>query len=93
MYISKCLEMKMYADDLVLYIKATSIPFGIYYLAQANIFLKKWLEESKLPINTEKSGFMIFSKSHQKNIYPTQRFGQDRIRRVTHHKFLALTID
>jgi hypothetical protein len=89
-YIPRGIELTMYADDLVMYIKATSIPTGIYYVEQANRNLQKWLELAKLSINPEKSEFMIFSKSTQKYIYTSLRFGQSRIKRVPHHKFLGL---
>jgi hypothetical protein len=92
-YIPRNIEISAYADDLVVYIKATSIPIKIHNLEQTNLEIKKLLLHSQLDINPDKSEFMIFSKSHQKNIYNTLRFGNDRIRRVQQHKFLGITID
>jgi ribonuclease HI len=86
-------EQSMYADDLILYSKATNINNGIDIIEEANTCLVTWLEKSHLAINPEKSEFMIFSQSNHHQIQYSMKFGNDHIRRVTSHTSLGIIID
>ena len=84
----------MFADDTSVFIEGHSDAEVIEILNNELLKVSDWLMANKLPINLEKSHYMIFHRSRLKDCDKKDFIIQDRIiSHFTSTKFLGVIID
>ena len=92
-YLPRTVQCSLYADDLCIYYKGSSLALVERQMQLAVNSVNKWSADTGFTISKQKSAQLLFKKRNPEEIMPALILGGEIIPRVTEHRFLGLIFD
>ena len=90
---SNILQFNLFADDTSLYFGSDN-PLAVFDTFNRELkFIHDWINANKLCLNTNKSAFMLFSRSKNQIDFPDILINNEKIKKVDEYKFLGVLLD
>ena len=90
---SKCLKFILYADDTTVYLSGKNIPNIFKTLNDELNYLNIWTKANKISINSNKTKYMVISKTKSDLSGESVILNGNKIEKVSHFKFLGIILD